>query len=138
MIKCTPKDYGVTDCFIRAYLYKPLIEQSTLVGMYPFNAQLILKWRMHVTIVNFKALKFCCLELETILNLMIFKMYVLLEYLKFVVSRVHNIEREGEYLTLYCPCKTHCVKLLCNTHCHQMVLTSLKSYKHANAHIISM
>ena len=37
----------------------------------------------------------------------------------------------GEYPRLYCPFKTHCVKLLRNTHHHQMVLTCLKSYKHA-------
>ena len=44
-------------------------------------------------------------------------------------ARVHNIYMEGEYPTLYCPFKTHCVKLLCNTHHHLMVSTCLKSYK---------
>jgi len=31
-----------------------------------------------------------------------------------LIARVHNIYREGEYPTLYCPIKRHCVKVLCN------------------------
>jgi len=31
-----------------------------------------------------------------------------------IAPRVHNIYREGEYPTLYCPIKRHCVKVLRN------------------------
>ena len=36
----------------------------------------------------------------------------MLKFLPIILSRVYNIEREGEYLTLHYPSKTHRVKLL--------------------------
>ena len=59
------------------------------------------------------------------------------KYLHFAVcydwqpAKVHNIRERGEYLTLHWLCKTHCVKLLHNTHHHLMVLNCL-TYMHAS------